>query len=170
MTWRAPCVSSVQCSSRPSSVAATSPFAFDADARLGSATWGSESGSAFEALPLASPRARTWPSSLCSKAYQSPPARITSEAYGCPVDHLVDHLYGLAVGLGVAVVFDAPQTLIPCSNGEFYWGGAASTAFWCDPLEDVTAVFMTQLLPSSTYPIRRELRTLVYSALMETNG
>jgi len=77
---------------------------------------------------------------------------------------------GVGFGLGFAVVFDAPQTLIPCSNGEFYWGGAASTAFWCDPLEDISAVFMTQLLPSSTYPIRRELRTLVYSALMESNG
>jgi CubicO group peptidase (beta-lactamase class C family) len=77
---------------------------------------------------------------------------------------------GVGFGLGFAVVFDPPQTLIPCSLGEFYWGGAASTAFWVDPLEDVTAVFMTQLLPSSTYPIRRELRTLVYSALMETNG
>ena len=77
---------------------------------------------------------------------------------------------GVGFGLGVAVVFDAPQTLIPCSNGEFYWGGAASTAFWCDPLEEVTAVFMTQLLPSSSYPIRRELRTLVYSALMDSNG
>jgi CubicO group peptidase (beta-lactamase class C family) len=77
---------------------------------------------------------------------------------------------GVGFGLGVAVVFDAPQTLIPCSDGEFYWGGAASTAFWCDPLEQVTAVFMTQLLPSSTYPIRRELRTLTYAALMETFG
>jgi CubicO group peptidase (beta-lactamase class C family) len=77
---------------------------------------------------------------------------------------------GVGFGLGFAVVFDPPQTLIPCSLGEFYWGGAASTAFWVDPMEDVTAVFMTQLLPSSTYPIRRELRTLVYSALMETNG
>ncbi|WP_293677329.1 serine hydrolase [uncultured Phenylobacterium sp.] len=76
---------------------------------------------------------------------------------------------GVGFGLGVAVVFDPPQTLIPCSKGEFYWGGAASTAFWCDPLEDVTAVFMTQLLPSSTYPVRRELRTLVYSALMDTH-
>ena len=75
---------------------------------------------------------------------------------------------GVGFGLGFAVVFDPPKTLIPCSMGEFYWGGAASTAFWVDPVEQVTAVFMTQLLPSSTYPIRRELRTLVYSALMET--
>ncbi|THD77560.1 MAG: class A beta-lactamase-related serine hydrolase [Phenylobacterium sp.] len=77
---------------------------------------------------------------------------------------------GVGFGLGFAVVFDPPKTLIPCSKGEFYWGGAASTAFWVDPVEEVTAVFMTQLLPSSTYPIRRELRTLVYSALMEPNG
>jgi CubicO group peptidase (beta-lactamase class C family) len=77
---------------------------------------------------------------------------------------------GVGFGLGFAVVFDPPKTLIPCSKGEFYWGGAASTAFWVDPVEQVTAVFMTQTLPSSTYPIRRELRTLVYSALMETNG
>ena len=77
---------------------------------------------------------------------------------------------GVGFGLGFATVFDPPQTLIPCSYGEFYWGGAASTAFWVDPVEQVTAVFMTQLLPSSTYPIRRELRTLAYSALMETYG
>lgn len=77
---------------------------------------------------------------------------------------------GIGFGLGFAVVFDPPQTLIPCSLGEYFWGGAASTAFWVDPVEEVTAVFMTQLMPSSTYPIRRELRTLVYSALMETNG
>ncbi|ODT88202.1 serine hydrolase domain-containing protein [Phenylobacterium sp. SCN 70-31] len=77
---------------------------------------------------------------------------------------------GVGFGLGFAVVFDPPQTLVPCSLGEFYWGGAASTAFWVDPVEQVTAVFMTQLLPSSTYPVRRELRTLVYSALMETYG
>ncbi|MFL5296027.1 MAG: serine hydrolase domain-containing protein [Phenylobacterium sp.] len=75
---------------------------------------------------------------------------------------------GVGFGLGFAVVFDPPKTLVPCSEGEFYWGGAASTAFWVDPVEKVTAVFMTQLLPSSSYPIRRELRTLVYSALMET--
>ena len=77
---------------------------------------------------------------------------------------------GVGFGLGFATVFDAPQTLIPCSPGEFYWGGMASTAFWVDPLEEVTAVFMTQLIPSARYPIRRELRTLVYSALMQSNA
>ena len=77
---------------------------------------------------------------------------------------------GIGFGLGFAVVFDPPKTLIPCSKGEFYWGGAASTAFWVDPVEHVTVVFMTQLMPSTSYPIRRELRTLVYSALMESRA
>ena len=74
---------------------------------------------------------------------------------------------GVGFGLGFAVVQDAPRTLVPCSDGEFYWGGAASTAFWVDPAEDLAVVFMTQVLPSSAYPIRRELRTLIYSALVE---
>ena len=57
------------------------------------------------------------------------------------------------------------RTLMPSSLGEFYWGGAYSTAFFVDPLEGVTMVFMTQLSPSNTYPIRRELKTMIYSAL-----
>lgn len=77
---------------------------------------------------------------------------------------------GVGFGLGFAVVFDAPKTLIAGSPGEFYWGGMASTAFWVDPVEQITAVMMTQLIPSSTWPIRRELRTLTYAALMEPRG
>jgi CubicO group peptidase (beta-lactamase class C family) len=76
---------------------------------------------------------------------------------------------GVGFGLGFAVVFDQPRTLLPGSPGEYYWGGAASTAFWIDPQEELAAVFMTQVLPSTLYPIRRELRTLVYSALIEPN-
>jgi CubicO group peptidase (beta-lactamase class C family) len=72
---------------------------------------------------------------------------------------------GVGFGLGFAVVDHPAKTLIPCSRGEFYWGGAASTSFWVDPIEDLAVVQMTQLLPSSAYPIRRELRTLVYGAL-----
>jgi len=43
----------------------------------------------------------------------------------------------------------------------------ASTAFWVDPVEDVCVVFMTQLMPSSTYPVRRELRTMVNGAIVD---
>jgi len=45
-----------------------------------------------------------------------------------------------------------------------------STAFWIDPAEDLIAIFMTQVMPSTTYPIRREPRTLVYSALEDQRG
>jgi len=76
---------------------------------------------------------------------------------------------GVGFGLGFAVVFDPVSAMVPSSPGEYYWGGAASTAFWIDPVEDIAVVFMTQLLGSSTYPVRRELRTLVYSALVEPN-
>lgn len=76
---------------------------------------------------------------------------------------------GVGFGLGFAVTFDPVKAMLPSSPGEFYWGGAASTAFWIDPVEDIAVVFMTQVLPSSTYAIRRELRTLVYSALLDPN-
>ncbi len=74
---------------------------------------------------------------------------------------------GVGFGLGFAVTTDPAKTLMPGSKGEYFWGGAASTFFWVDPVEQLTCVFMTQLLPSSTYPVRRELRTLVYSALAD---
>jgi CubicO group peptidase (beta-lactamase class C family) len=75
---------------------------------------------------------------------------------------------GVGFGLGFSVTMDPPRTLIPGSAGEFAWGGAASTAFFVDPVEDLAVVFLTQLLPSSAYPVRRELRTLVYAALSES--
>ncbi len=76
---------------------------------------------------------------------------------------------GVGFGLGFAVTMDPARTLIPGSAGEFWWGGAATTSFWVDPAEDLAVVFMTQNLPSAAYPVRRELRTLVYSAITESN-
>jgi CubicO group peptidase (beta-lactamase class C family) len=73
--------------------------------------------------------------------------------------------FGLGFGLGFATTMRASQTLMPGSDGDFFWGGAASTFFWIDPEEDLIGIFMTQLIPSSTYPVRRELRTMVYAAL-----
>lgn len=75
---------------------------------------------------------------------------------------------GTGFGLGFAVVTEPAKALSPSTAGEYFWGGAASTAFWIDPKEDLAVIFMTQLLPSSAYPIRRELRTLVYSAITES--
>lgn len=73
---------------------------------------------------------------------------------------------GVGFGLGFSVMLDPAKAQILGSPGEFAWGGAASTAFWCDPVEDMAVVLMTQLLPSSTYPIRRELRVLSYQAVI----
>ena len=77
---------------------------------------------------------------------------------------------GVGFGLGFSVTMDPVQTMIPGSVGEYSWGGAASTTFWIDPKEDLIGIFMTQLLPSSIYPIRREFRTLVYSSFVSEAG
>ena len=74
---------------------------------------------------------------------------------------------GIGFGLGWAVVIDPVKAHIVTSVGEHHWGGAASTFFWLDPAEDLFAVFFTQLMPSSTYPIRRELRARVYQSLID---
>ena len=74
---------------------------------------------------------------------------------------------GIGYGLGMAVVPDAPTTQVMRSTGEYFWGGAASTAFWIDPAEDLFVVFMTQLVPSSFYPLRNELRVATYQALVD---
>ncbi len=76
---------------------------------------------------------------------------------------------GIGFGLGFSVTMNPAQTLIPGSAGEYSWGGAATTSFWIDPAEELIAIFMTQVLPSSAYPIRRELRTMVYAAITDSN-
>jgi CubicO group peptidase (beta-lactamase class C family) len=72
---------------------------------------------------------------------------------------------GVGFGLGFAVVTDVAKRKWHGSLGEHYWGGAASTAFWVDPQEQLSVVLMTQLMPSTTYPLRQLLRSLVYAAL-----
>ena len=64
-------------------------------------------------------------------------------------------------------MLDPTRAQILGTPGEYAWGGAASTAFWVDPQEDLIGIFMTQLMPSSSYPLRRELRTLTYAALID---
>ncbi len=74
---------------------------------------------------------------------------------------------GIGFGLGFSIMLDPGRAQILGSPGEYAWGGAASTAFWIDPAEDMAVIMMTQLTPSSTYPIRRELRVLTYQALVD---
>lgn len=73
---------------------------------------------------------------------------------------------GMGFGLGGAVVLEPGRYRTPSSIGDFGWGGMASTYFWVDPVQDLSAVFFTQLSPSSSYPARSELRALVHAALI----
>ncbi len=77
---------------------------------------------------------------------------------------------GVGFGLGFSVTTDVTRTGIAGSIGEYGWGGLASTVFWIDPVEDLCVIFLTQLVPSSTYPVRRELRTLINAAIVESKA
>lgn len=72
---------------------------------------------------------------------------------------------GVGFGLGFSVACSPVKTHVISSVGEYAWGGMASTAFWIDPAEELIVIFMTQLIPSSTYPIRLDLKAMVYGAL-----
>jgi len=72
---------------------------------------------------------------------------------------------GVGFGLGFAVTADVAKAMMPGSTGEYYWGGMFSTSFFIDPVERIHVVFMTQLSPSLLYPIRREIKTMVYASL-----
>jgi CubicO group peptidase (beta-lactamase class C family) len=74
---------------------------------------------------------------------------------------------GVGFGLGFSVMLDPARAQILGTPGECAWGGAASTAFWVDPAEELAVILLTQLMPSSTYPLRRELRVLTYQAIID---
>jgi CubicO group peptidase (beta-lactamase class C family) len=94
------------------------------------------------------------------------PGGADLETFGRPVFAEVG-FDGVGFGLGFAVVQDPVAYRTLTSLGEFAWGGLASTAFWVDPAENLIVLFLTQLVPSSTYPIRTQLRQLVNQALVD---
>ena len=94
------------------------------------------------------------------------PGHVDLEAFGRPLFAEMP-FDGYGFGLGFSVLEDPVKARTLASAGEFAWGGAASTAFWVDPDEDLTVAFYTQLLPSSTHRIRQQLRQLVYQALID---
>ena len=83
-----------------------------------------------------------------------------AEALGLTMD-------GSGFGLGFSVKIDVAKSQTNGSIGEYGWGGMASTNFFVDPVEDVLMVFMTQLIPSSSYPVRQELRAIINGALVD---
>jgi CubicO group peptidase (beta-lactamase class C family) len=94
------------------------------------------------------------------------PGGVDLETFGRPL-FAETTFDGVGFGLGFSVVQDPVKNKVLGTAGEFAWGGAASTAFWVDPAERITALFLTQLLPSGTHPIRSQLRQLVYQALVD---
>jgi CubicO group peptidase (beta-lactamase class C family) len=94
------------------------------------------------------------------------PGGADLEAFGRPLfsETTFD---GVGFGLGFSVVEDPVKNKVLSNASEYAWGGAASTAFWVDPVERLTALFFTQLLPSSSHPIRPQLKQLVYQALID---
>jgi len=74
---------------------------------------------------------------------------------------------GVGFGLGFAVHSGVPDLQAIGSEGEYEWGGAASTVFWIDPVEDMFVIFMTQLMPDGTYDFRGQLKSIIYSALID---
>ena len=88
----------------------------------------------------------------------APPGTFSEAAY-----------YGIGFSIGCGVNINVASTRLPGSLGEYFWGGAASTAFWIDPEEDLAVVFMTQVMGTDArLTLRRDLRTLVYSAMTES--
>jgi CubicO group peptidase (beta-lactamase class C family) len=73
---------------------------------------------------------------------------------------------GVGFGLGFAMTLNEVKAGV-IGEGDYYWGGAASTIFWVDPKEDLCVVFMTQLMPSGTFNFRGQLKSIIYSAIMD---
>ena len=94
------------------------------------------------------------------------PGNADLTAYGRPLfsETTFD---GVGFGLGVSVTLDPIAAKVPGSAGDYGWGGAASTNFTVDPKEDLVYMIMTQLLPSSTWPLRSQLKQLVFQSLID---
>jgi CubicO group peptidase (beta-lactamase class C family) len=73
---------------------------------------------------------------------------------------------GVGFGLGSASTMGQVQTGT-LGFGDYYWGGAASTIFWVDPKEDLSVVFMTQLMPSGTFNFRGQLKSIIYASIID---
>jgi CubicO group peptidase (beta-lactamase class C family) len=74
---------------------------------------------------------------------------------------------GVGFGLGFSVTLDLARAQIVGSVGEYAWGGAASTAFWIDPKEELVVIFLTQFMPSGTFNFRGQLKSIIYPAIVD---
>jgi CubicO group peptidase (beta-lactamase class C family) len=77
---------------------------------------------------------------------------------------------GIGFGLGFATTVDPGAAQLRGNPGDAFWSGMANTFFWCDPSAELIGIFMTQLLPSDTYPLQREIRARVYDAIRDSRS
>jgi CubicO group peptidase (beta-lactamase class C family) len=117
-------------------------------------------GGALDGVRLLSPR------TLAYMTRNHLPGNVDLEAFGQST-FAETSFDGVGFGLGFSVVLDPVANRSPGSVGEYGWGGAASTAFLVDPVEDLIVEFFTQLLPSSTYALRPQLKQLVHQAIVD---
>jgi CubicO group peptidase (beta-lactamase class C family) len=117
-------------------------------------------GGALDGVRLVGPR------TLAYMARNHLPGNVDLASYGRPI-YAESPFTGTGFGLGFSVELDPAASGTIGSAGTFGWGGAASTAFWVDPLEQLTVLFFTQLMPSNAVPVRAALRQLVYAALLD---
>ena len=122
-------------------------------------TWMLLNGGELDGVRLLSPR------TLRYMTRNHLPGGVDLASYGRPL-FAETRFNGVGFGLGFGVVIDPVAYRSITSVGEYHWGGFASTTFWVDPVEQLAVVFMTQLLPSNTHPIRTQLRQLVYQSLV----
>jgi CubicO group peptidase (beta-lactamase class C family) len=123
-------------------------------------TWMLLGGGEYDGVRVVSPRTRR----LMTRNHL--PGGADLQQFGRPLT-AESRFDGVGFGLGFATLLDPVKAKVAGNAGEFNWGGLASTAFWVDPVDELTVVFMTQLMPSSSYPIRLELRQLVYQAIVD---
>ncbi|MBN1382292.1 MAG: beta-lactamase family protein [Deltaproteobacteria bacterium] len=74
---------------------------------------------------------------------------------------------GFGFGLGFSVHLGSEKSQIIGSYGEYFWGGAASTAFWIDPEEDLIVIFLTQFMPEGTFNFRNQLKAIIYPSIID---
>ena len=77
---------------------------------------------------------------------------------------VVENRPGFGFGLGFAITTNPQAAGTISSKGEYYWGGAAGTVFWIDPVEDLIVISMIQLR-TSPVPLRNVLKAITYGAI-----
>ena len=89
-------------------------------------------------------------------------------------NHLAENLIpyntdslGEGYGLAMSVTVDEQQLRFLGSEGNYGWGGAASTWFRVDPKENIVMISMAQFLPIGFHRYHDDFRNLVYQSLVD---